>query len=1617
MKKNFLHFLLVTLMVLVGGSAWAGDKTVVKYTFDDAISPALTAGNRVSFDYDKTSVITSTNFLNAWNNANGDPGATTVSLGAADLSGETWTLSFEWAACGGCNSKADHTTLKAGDTNLFDLTGNSNWNTTVTLTYAGSDGTQTLPVPGCNKSYRFTAGTGNQYNTADYWHHIVVTGSADGVKLTITNSSTGAAIVENVVLSETNVNPTSLIVEPCCGGAIGIDELSLSYAVEGEVIQTPVANYIAVEGISRTVAATCDTEGAVLYSSTDGENWTQEAYVTVSESGKIYFKAVKGASESDVLEFDVKAGEAITLMNPTIVRSDNTTVTITADQTSLLLSPTAIIYYTYGAESGSFTGSITLEVAEDAIITAYAEAEGYTTSATSELAVALFPEYVNQTENAATVIRGWETNAFSEETITASNRTYAALLLDDVRWGENIYFQTDGAWGFRASGNWYINSDTLESWVLMPNMKKGDIIVVNVTYPASSTVNATYSKYSFDTQQAYVVTEDGNVELAFKKINASTMDYLYGIYAYTPIIDPAIPVNFVYTPQGRFQITSKNLNANSSFQNFDGWTVVSEEGKSLEDKFSINANGYAEGVNSVVSVDETEGEGMYFKFEPSDPDLTYLVSFKMKGAALDNVRTRIPSDGRQTQANLVKVAGNETGYYTYPYTEDEMIVNTAEELTEDWQTFNYAIQGEGVSRTWFISFTTMSPSIEIADLQIKTARQVADLRQRDAMVEKLNAYKNCYEWDASLLDDFAIIAAINELNAIDDLSSQDELDELLGAANEIIDEFVKANMDDYLAVNSDNYLGINTTGRNIQKVNSFGDWIAMPTGRGFWTRDSNPELGHFATDSWNYGSVDAPMGIYMQKTLEPGSYVFSIEGNAALREESTSDSWTVNEGWNPAYGVAYIVKTEEGMEPDTVVAVVKDLEPVDFTPFIVPVQIAEQGTYEIGFKAYCKDAYKRLRYGSVVYVKDASLWAKNGNKYNQKQLAYEANVREQIEAARAQLDMAINYLADESYFWNKAFLQSYVDEILPMVEAYEALDQDAIIATYDDYYENTTQYESGLLQYEVCQTAVLPLVYAIRDFLSANRVLKSLQMAIDEAQATMALKIYSAATGKGDLRGAIATAKDVQTQMRGSDYSGENVDYVNNAIAELNEAVEYFKTTIPESALLTLADIDFENDAVLNEETGLYSINGAVGLMEFSNFSLDGLSSAAFEKGFWDNGEQLWKGFLRVGNGTGTVLLDAMPESVAEMGNSILKISCDFYLQGLTGRSIGFYLNNEAGENICGIYHNFYNGTTTENTFNVDMGYAWAKSGGTYNNASPAGAEYPTSNPLQKTNFEVIMDFCTMTMYCTISSPNGITTSEPVEFADIPKMFVLQCDYNYETRRCWFDNLKIQKYLVVEPIIEPEFANGDVNHDEAVDVTDAVLIIDEILMKNPSNFDAALADVNHDNTIDVTDVVLVIDKILGKIELSRGATRAEKDLSAYTAFQMDLTIPVGYVLEGVELTDMAKKSHSLAYNMLADGRCRVVVFSMDNEALPGAWDEVIRLNLRGQGDAFVNVDRAMFVTVGGERHELLLNGTTSIAQLSTLNSQFSIVYDLQGRKVEKTAKGVYVIDGKKVVIK
>ena len=546
----------------------------------------------------------------------------------------------------------------------------------------------------------------------------------------------------------------------------------------------------------------------------------------------------------------------------------------------------------------------------------------------------------------------------------------------------------------------------------------------------------------------------------------------------------------------------------------------------------------------------------------------------------------------------------------------------------------------------------------------------------------------------------------------------------------------------------------------------------------------------------------------MSKVLDAGSYVFGIESAAALREDPTSSSWTNNEGWNIAYGVAYIVKMENDVATDTIASVVKDLDAVNYTTFNVPVTIQEAGTYEIGYKAYCKEAYWELKNGSVVYLKNASIWGKNNNKYNQKQLGYEADVREQITTGRDNLTTAAGYLDNADYFWGKADLKACVDSIAPRIEAYEAMDQDAIIATYQDDYAKSTSEETGYMVYEVYQQATKWIIAANKEFVAKNDTLASIQTAIDNAKAVKKMRLYDAATGKAELQAAIDAAKALQAQMKASEYSEENAAAIVAAIEALNEAIEAFKASVPASAIATIVDIDFEQPAVLNEETGLYSVNGAAGSMEFSRFSTVGPTDdmpQPYEQGYWTNGEQLWKGYIRIGNGTGTTIFDATENG--SMGTNILKAACDLYVQGLSGRFLGFFLKNvvegEEGQEdatIFGLYHNFYNGTTETNTCDADISKIWAKAGGSYNNASPADAtDSITANPLQKSHVEVIMDYGTKKMYCTINSVNGSTTSSEVDLDAVPTKFILQCNYNNTDRRAWFDNLLIQRITAGEP--------------------------------------------------------------------------------------------------------------------------------------------------------------------------------------------------------------------------
>ena len=71
-------------------------------------------------------------------------------------------------------------------------------------------------------------------------------------------------------------------------------------------------------------------------------------------------------------------------------------------------------------------------------------------------------------------------------------------------------------------------------------------------------------------------------------------------------------------------------------------------------------------------------------------------------------------------------------------------------------------------------------------------------------------------------------------------------------------------------------------------------------------------------------------------------------------------------------------------------------------------------------------------------------------------------------------------------------------------------------------------------------------------------------------------------------------------------------------------------------------------------------------------------------------------------------------------------------------------------------------------------------------------------------------------------------------------------------------------------------------------------------------------------------------------------------------------------------------------------------------------------------DGYLDANKAYLQTAASSREYYLFDETTSISEELRVKSEeiaTAPVYDLQGRRVKNAAKGVYIVNGRKVVIK
>jgi len=303
--------------------------------------------------------------------------------------------------------------------------------------------------------------------------------------------------------------------------------------------------------------------------------------------------------------------------------------------------------------------------------------------------------------------------------------------------------------------------------------------------------------------------------------------------------------------------------------------------------------------------------------------------------------------------------------------------------------------------------------------------------------------------------------------------------------------------------------------------------------------------------------------------------------------------------------------------------------------------------------------------------------------------------------------------------------------------------------------------------------------------------------------------------------------------MKAGQYSEENAAAIVQANDALNAAIEAFKASVPATAFATLVDIDFANDPVLNEETQLYSITGAAGTMEFSRFTTEtDAGSQMYQQGWWSNGEQLYKNYIRVGNGTGTVVFNP-----GDMGTNIMKVNCDFYLQGLSGRYVGFFLKaatDSADVNVASFYADYYYNKIDETQSNlpIELSSLQYGSGSTWNNVAPEGAEGAVGTVMPKNSFEVILDFGEKSIYATTTSAKGVVTTRKIGFdGTVPTKFILQSNYNNNDRRIWFSNLKIQ---TVQAGATEEFVDGIATVNAAVREAGAIYNLNGVRVAAPT---------------------------------------------------------------------------------------------------------------------------------------------------------------------------------------
>lgn len=289
------------------------------------------------------------------------------------------------------------------------------------------------------------------------------------------------------------------------------------------------------------------------------------------------------------------------------------------------------------------------------------------------------------------------------------------------------------------------------------------------------------------------------------------------------------------------------------------------------------------------------------------------------------------------------------------------------------------------------------------------------------------------------------------------------------------------------------------------------------------------------------------------------------------------------------------------------------------------------------------------------------------------------------------------------------------------------------------------------------------------------------------------------------------------------------------------------------------------------------------------------------------------------------------------------------------------------------------------------------------------------------------------------------------------KWILKPCDYlseeGWTAVRERVQSLITQANDLLKDAKEKAYTQGDADHNRKVNVNDYSVVRNWILLaKNFEDIEEAKAyggDVNGDKKFDVADLTcisnIIFDIDYELPELAKSPARAKvvdiensltvaseseettifgktvrlavniNNVPAFTAGQMDITLPQGMKLAGQSLSDRAN-GHELLANEISDGKYRLVASTVENNEFYGNGGALIYLDVEVGSDfagGSISVDNAIFSDAKANSYYLTANGPivpTGIDGIEAATVKERI-YSVGGQMMKAVKKGLNIIVG------